>query len=222
MRRLAFTLIEMLVVMAILVALAGMLVPIVVGAGETADELTCKNNLTQLGKAILDWRVRLKAGDDKFPGKLMWLSDETKGGGDLVGQYDIYLCPMDPLAGDDEEMGRPAGWNTGWDGDSDPYEKGCSYLYEVSNAETPSGWGLPANTTWIQYKRWQQKFGNSSTSYPSAVNGKPFPPSRMPIIRCFHHYDWAGVSATDNIQEVFNCSWSCNFFKSRPFWEDDV
>ena len=133
--RKAFTLIELLVVIAVIAALAAMLAPAVVGASITADQTVCKNNLSQLGKAILDWRVHVKAKGDKFPGRLKWLSDSTKGG-TLEGVTDIYLCPADDSQGTDENMGRPASWNSGW-GSGNPYEPGCSYLYEVSNLDCP-------------------------------------------------------------------------------------
>ena len=216
MLRQAFTLIAMLGVIAIIVVLAGLLVPIVVGAGQTADELVCKNNLTQLGKAIVDWRIHIKGGANKFPGKLLWLSDSSRGG-TMEGQVDMYLCPFDETNGTDTDMGRPSGWNSSW-GTGNPHEIGSSYLYEVSNSECP--WASPAK--WIEWKRWQHKFGNGSAAYPDTIGGKPYPESKMPIIRCFHHYDWNTVNSTDDIQEVYNVSWGCNFFKSRPQWEMDI
>lgn len=217
MQRYAFTLIELLVVITILVALAGMLIPIVAGAQQTADDTHCKNNLTQLGKAIIDWRIHVKAkSSDKFPGRLMWLSDSTRGG-QLEGQTDIYKCPYDDTEGTDPDMGRPASWNSSW-GAGSPFESGSSYLYEVSNLECP--WAGPAK--WNEWKRWQRKFGNGSASFPNSTGGRPFPASRMPIIRCFHHFDWETVSSKDNIQEVYNVAWDTSFFKGRPEWEMDL
>ncbi len=229
MQRVAFTLIEMLVVMAILVALAGMLIPVVVGAGETADNAHCQNNLTQLGKAILDWRIKVRAGGDKFPGRLMWLSDETKGGSDLVGNFDIYKCPHDDSLGTDPDMGRLPSWNASWPSASIPFESGSSYFYEVSNLDLP--WGGHTNAkgdplSWVEWKRWQRNFGNVppnyDDNYPTKTGGKPFPASAMPIIRCFHHFEWDEVNDPTSYPEVFNVSWGCNFFKCSPKWEEDV
>ena len=226
MLRQAFTLIELLVVIAIIVALAGLLVPIVVGAGQTADELVCKNNLTQIGKAILDWRIRAGVSGDKFPGRLMWLSDSTKGG-PMEGQYDIYKCPFDESNGTDEEMGRPSSMNTLSWGTSNPFENGSSYLYEICNLECPFGQPPPPapKITWGQWKRWQYKFGNNPAKgfdYPQKIGGKPFAPSTMPIVRCFHHEDWESHNDLKIENSVYNVAWDTSFFKGQPMWEIDV
>ncbi len=52
-RRTAFTLVELLVVITIIGILMGMVLPAVNGARETARELICTNNLTQLSRATL-------------------------------------------------------------------------------------------------------------------------------------------------------------------------
>ena len=222
--RKAFTLIELLVVIAVIAALAAMLAPAVVGASQTADETVCKNNLTQLGKAILDWRVHVKAKGDKFPGRLMWLTDDSKGG-TLGGATNLFLCPFDESQGQDREMGRPPGMRTieDWGSDSstgNPWEAGSSYLYETSNCVCP--W--KPTIKWNTFKRWQAKFGNNPDplhDYPTTAGGKPFPHSKMPIIRCFHHHDWA-TEGLDSPNSVFNVAWDCSFFKSSAKWEVDI
>jgi prepilin-type N-terminal cleavage/methylation domain-containing protein len=62
--RKAFTLVELLVVIAIIGTLVGLLLPAVQAAREAARNNQCKNNLTQLSKAILTRESTLK----DFPG----------------------------------------------------------------------------------------------------------------------------------------------------------
>jgi len=65
-RRHAFTLVELLIVIAIIGALIGLLLPAVNAARERARQASCSNNLAQLGKAIISYQGNSKG--NAYPG----------------------------------------------------------------------------------------------------------------------------------------------------------
>ena len=70
-QRKLFTLIELLIVIAILAILAGLLLPALNSARKTAKSAACKNNLKQLGLAFFQYEQesgRLPAGNDQANG----------------------------------------------------------------------------------------------------------------------------------------------------------
>jgi prepilin-type N-terminal cleavage/methylation domain-containing protein/prepilin-type processing-associated H-X9-DG protein len=102
--RRGFTLIEMLVVIAILVVLAAILLPVLIGAREVARQTHCASNLQQIGRALESYvddhdgcyppgQVQPRARDDE--------KDEGVGDWeDAIQPYvkndPLYRCPDDP------------------------------------------------------------------------------------------------------------------------------
>jgi len=103
-KRPAFTLVELLVVVAIVALLVAMLVPALHVARSTARSAVCRNNLSQIGKAFTAHHSRLSATADdgkrycrppRWPGIPL----------NVCPVEDIYLCPDVPQESEAERMG---------------------------------------------------------------------------------------------------------------------
>lgn len=96
MRRRAqgFTLIEIMVVIAIIAGLIGTVAIIVPQMQDKQKKLTCVTNLSQLGQTFVIERTD-KPGKPKFSGQSLWLSWRVKGNKIKKGQESILICPGD-------------------------------------------------------------------------------------------------------------------------------
>ncbi len=73
--------------------------------------------------------------------------------------------------------------------------------------------------SWAAGKINQQKFGNVGTD---GKEGYPFSSSVMPIMRCFYHQAWTGLSTDDLVRKVNGVSFDGNIFWSIPKWEHEA
>ncbi len=224
----------MLAVVGILGLLVGLLIPIVGRASSKARQTKCKSNLRQFAVALNVFRSENRG---KNPA---WLSNLYP---DYIDTQELYVCPTDKSNGSDggkpghggDDMQRAYEKETN---DTSQYEEAddvsrngtshgrnadvtrCSYLYEFNGA--PCSWS-GTNSTWQVAKLNQLRNGD-------AANGdQPYSESRMPIIRCFHHWNEGKVQARDaetgfrfRGHLTVNVGYAGNIFVAPLEWEERV
>ncbi len=214
----AFTLMELLIVIAIISLLAAMLLPALGNARERARQANCTGNLRQFSQAI---QMYMDDWDRQYP---PWLSTLYPS---YLSSEKTYICLSDPTGG--AEGGR-ADWceefnetddfiDADLHGGNNGTVPGNSYFYEFAIAacswfESSYNPGdqefEDADTngddtiTWCEAKAWQMEY--------QGYHG------RVPIVRCFWH---AGEPALDDSDRVLNiASEDFDVYSSGPAWED--
>ncbi len=180
--------------------------PIASRVREKARQVDCKSNLRQLGVAITTYR------NDNHGKNPAWLSSLFPR---YIDDKSVFVCKTDINRG--LKRTRPKGlqgkstqdYPETIDNESNSSRntlganlaiKACSYFYEFSAAPCAfgavTGWPegiLPSPHTWSDWKSAQLEFGDENSG--TDANGDPLPYgySRMPIIRCYHHFDRSSV-----------------------------
>ena len=194
----AFTLIELLIVIAIIAILAGILLPSLNSAKKKARQTLCLSNLRQIGQGC---RIYQDENDEYFPG---WLSSLNPL---LISDPKLFVCPMDPDP-DNSKWGPP---NT-------KDVSHVSYIYEFCAGFWPESWGgdsvaddggnsetvKPDSTgTWQSVKR------NVLAVRHDWIN-------KIPMIRCFWHAD------IQRMDVIMNISTQGNVYLSKSKWQEEL
>ena len=217
-----FTLIEMLVVIAIISMLAGQLLPSLSIAREKGRQANCINNLKQFSLAIEmysqdysdypPWLSSLFPGYVSTKGSFFCLTDRDKGsiGHGHESFPETNDIPPENIPGESYSApytGGLAGFNH-----RNPEITACSYIYEFNPNECQ--WFM-LDTTPEQIAQ-ADKNGDGTVSWKeaklwqSAYQGGR---GQVPIVRCFWHYRNYG-------QKVLNLAYrDYNVFPSGAEWE---
>ncbi len=87
-----FTLVELLVVMAIIATLAALVVPMVFSAQETANKTECSNNLKAMAEALIQYKSQKgkRRFYPRYDGKKFVVSLYRSG---ILADAKVYICP---------------------------------------------------------------------------------------------------------------------------------
>jgi prepilin-type N-terminal cleavage/methylation domain-containing protein len=236
-----FSLLELLTVIVILGILAGLGAPMITSAQRQARQADCRSNLRQFGIALASYR------SDHNGRNPPWLSNLFP---DYIDGKDIYVCKSDkeikkgtsnydPIPPDfkdvkhyDEVKDFGNGTNDGRNNDID----WNSYFYEFNAAnctwDSNADHDMDGNgVAWWEAKEWQLRYGDKKNDGGgSPDNPKPYSTARMPIIRCWHHWqedtilgyevnDYDHSGRMRKFPMVLNVGYAGNVFASPPWWE---
>jgi prepilin-type N-terminal cleavage/methylation domain-containing protein len=91
-----FTLIEIMVVIAIIAGLVTAVAIMVPKMQETAAQTTCMSNLNELGHVYISKSMESKPAAQRYSGVALWLSYRKTGSEVRRGQEKALMCPGDP------------------------------------------------------------------------------------------------------------------------------
>lgn len=229
-----FTLVELLVVVAIIAILMLLAMPMIGRALEQARQADCASNLRSFSVAVLLYRNDRDQEPIPTPA---WLSNLYPS---YVSDPFLYLCRTDRSRGrdgsrpngvfadefaetDDTEF-NPAG-PTAYGRNSDIQR--CSYMYEFSAAPCSWNWASYLGVSleevdrngdgvasWAEVKHVQMRNGDSWNKH------QPYGDTMFPMIRCFNHHAFKKLQTPSGLQAwTLNVAYSGGVFEAPLYWE---
>ncbi len=213
-RHAGFTLVEMMVVVAIISILLTMITTVVTDGRRQARQTDCKSNLRQTGIAILVYRGEHNGANPP------WLSNLYP---EYLDDLRCFVCKSDRNRGvgvvrpkDLPEEADPDKFSEVIDNDSassrhalqnDDKVLANSYFYEFSAADC--SWGKDTKfkadpqdespVKWWEAKEYQLRYGDKYNGGGEPDAPVPYSQSKLPIVRCYHHHREGRIRAyTEN------------------------
>lgn len=216
-----YTIVELLVIIAIIAILAGLLIPVLSSARRKTQETACFGNMRQIGIAITSYRGDYIGGEYNYPA---WLSNLYP---KYISKTKIFQCPFDPKP-DGSSISRPShldDFSSAYDTADNPgfYGNKANPAYDKDNTSLPSYYRLPAEDRQVSYfyEFNQHEFKTTGESWcEMKVNATKTDEyarrlSTFPVVRCFWH-------AKKGDDPVLNLSVTGNVLFSKCEWEKGV